>query len=193
MPYLAIFFVWAALIAVVLSRRAVPWLRARVSRWSLSRAFRGAYGENVGVERFASVLNNVLVHQVGGTEVVPAACARAMKIRELYALLDPRSATGKQFIDLRAQTRCLVELGAIIKRLAPLVALDQDIPPRVVSARQILAFVGERRGAAVEQLQGKQIEAHFRSEPMSIEQLAEILILVVTCISYRIDGKKGVS
>lgn len=116
------------------------------------------------------------------------ALERALKIRELYRVMDLRRAsTPEQAKALKPQV-CIIELANLLGNLGREVIPRIEYNHSLVKGQGLLAYIGNeiRRTKDEEPLASeKEIEEYFTENPISVEQAIELLTAAVSGLAYR--------
>jgi hypothetical protein len=132
-------------------------------------------------------LRALIYDGAGGIQNV---ATRLSKLRELYLAMDHRGrrATFSENDVSRYGRRCLQELAQIVRReidhLRPTLRLDGPI----IAASEILQYVANRDLETRLQPRvhkASEVEAHFRTNPVTVEQIGELLEALCYGLLYR--------
>ena len=117
------------------------------------------------------------------------ALRRVNKIRELYSTLDWQREEGVPGLprEERKPQDCIIELANLLGNLGGRVQPEMDIDHKTVKAGDILRLIGnEIKDPTTGPLaEDGEVERWFMEHPVSIEQVIEVLIAAVFCLSYR--------
>ncbi|HZH30523.1 MAG TPA: hypothetical protein VEY11_07145 [Pyrinomonadaceae bacterium] len=113
---------------------------------------------------------------------------RINKIKELYRLLDLRRPVPPEFIPEQKPQVCIVELGGLLANLGRHIEANIEHNDPVVNASALLRYVGNEIKASQGDLpfeNDEEIDNWFIQNPISIEQVIEIMIAAVVGLAHR--------
>jgi hypothetical protein len=115
---------------------------------------------------------------------------RIVKITELYRLLDP----SRPLATPQKTKVCIVELAALLANLGRTIEEDPENNAPIVQAVALLKQIanGVRASQDEEPIQDdEEIDSWFIDNPITIEQVIELLIAAVVALAHRRQAAKG--
>ena len=113
--------------------------------------------------------------------------ARVTKIRELYSILDLRRERIRNLPRAQRSHICVVELANIVEALARDLNPSAEISHSKLQADEILSAVASSRQGELDGADEEEISVFYRENPISIEQINEMLIAIIYAITYRLE------
>ncbi len=117
---------------------------------------------------------------------------RVMKVRELYRILDMKRQPIPGLTKERKPQVCIIELASLLGSLGSNVTPDRKFNYATIDAASILTFIGneirrksDENSSDTPLENASAVEAWFTKNPISVEQVIEILISAVFGLAYR--------
>jgi hypothetical protein len=161
-----IYSVRRALVAVGMNK---AFIDKRAGRDNVNRRFKALL---VSQARFETRIYNIAMLQ-----------DRVVKISELYRLLDPR----RHLIRSERPQVCIAELGSLAAELGRTLETNPEHNAPIVKASALLKHIadGILQSQDDKPLDEERVDRWFINNPISIEQVIEILIAAVIALAHR--------
>jgi hypothetical protein len=183
----------AALLLLMILRFVQPevvyWLRRALAGVRRNRLFLSLdEGQQPNTREYVELSLNDLRPE-GVPKSYQEVLARVTKIRELYSLLDLSRADVRDLPAAHQSNICIIELSNMVAALARDLEPSSKVLHHVAKADKVLRSLAQARGdRSISGDSGEdKIAEHFRTIPMSIEQVNELLIATIYGMAYRLE------
>lgn len=149
-------------------------------------------GRSVANREFVAALTRDS-HPETGDVSVGAARRRANKLRELYRILDLRKPLPDGVARQDSPTVCVIELADLIRNLAQHIKPSLENYRPVVPSGSLLKYVGQKVRLAEGvggDLTDQDVGIWYIENPITIEQVIEMLIAVVEGVCFRLQAEE---